>query len=71
MMHLLTLMVLASGLFAQAPTIVSTYPPQNALNVLLDSPVSVTFGVDINPCHHQRQYLCRTWWLHGQAERDV
>ncbi|MCH8838312.1 MAG: VCBS repeat-containing protein, partial [Candidatus Marinimicrobia bacterium] len=34
---------------AQAPTIVSTFPTQNALNVPLDTTISVTFGVDMNP----------------------
>ncbi|UCH63242.1 MAG: VCBS repeat-containing protein [Fidelibacterota bacterium] len=32
-----------------ANPIISTYPAQNALNVPLDCPISVTFGVDMNP----------------------
>ncbi|MFB0516293.1 MAG: Ig-like domain-containing protein [Candidatus Neomarinimicrobiota bacterium] len=43
------LLLLAFDLLAQAPTTVSTYPAQNALNVPLDTTVSVTFGVDMNP----------------------
>ena len=42
------LLGMLSGLLAQAPTVLSTSPVQNALNVPLGTTVSVTFDVDIN-----------------------
>ncbi len=48
-MRLPTIMLLSAGILsAQAPTIVSTSPAQNALAVAADATVSVTFDVDMD-----------------------
>lgn len=41
-------LVMTSNLLGQAPTIVATYPSQNALNIALDATIIVTFDMDMD-----------------------